>query len=243
MTATKADIIAQLKRDIIPLHAFKSNAFKPIVDIELGLINQAFPNAQFPVAAVHEFVVSKSEDAASTSGFICGVLAALVQNKGATIWISPYRIIFPPALQSFVVSPQKIIFIHLKKEKERLWAMEEALKCNGLAAVIAEIPELSFTASRRLQLAVEKSQVTGFILRQNPRALNITACTTRWKITSLASGLPGKMPGVGFPRWNVELLKVRNGSTGNWQIEFIAGRFRHITPIAALTPLLKKKTG
>ena len=41
-----------------------------------------------------------------------------------------------------------------------MWAIEEALKCDGLAAVIGEMKELSFTNSRRLQLAVEKSHVT-----------------------------------------------------------------------------------
>jgi protein ImuA len=166
-----------------------------------------------------------------------------MQNKGASVWISPKRTIFPPALKSFSLSPEKIIFIHLKKEKDILWAMEEALKCNGLSAVVAEIPELGFTVSRRLQLAVEQSQVTGFVLRQNPLSLNITACTTRWRITSLASKLTGKMPGVGFPCWNVELLKVRNGSTGKWQIEFADGRFRHISKIATITALQKIKTG
>jgi protein ImuA len=34
--------------------------------------------------------------------------------------------------------------------------MEEALKCEGLAAVIGEIKEISFSDSRRLQLAVEQ---------------------------------------------------------------------------------------
>lgn len=40
--------------------------------------------------------------------------------------------------------------------------MEEALKCGGLAAVVGEVQDISFTASRRLQLAVEQSGVTGF---------------------------------------------------------------------------------
>ncbi len=121
--------------------------------------------------------------------------------------------------------------------------MEEALKCKGLSAVIGEIQELSFTASRRLQLAVEQSQVTGFILRRNPRSINTTACVTRWQITSVPSELAEDMPGVGFPRWNVELLKVRNGTPGRWQIEFAAGRFRHIPKIAAMPFIQKKKTG
>jgi protein ImuA len=42
----------------------------------------------------------------------------------------------------------------------------------------------------------------------------------RWKITPLPSELEEDMPGVGFPRWSVELLKVRNGNPGSWKIEW-----------------------
>jgi protein ImuA len=38
--------------------------------------------------------------------------------------------------------------------------------------------------------------------------------------------LEAGMPGVGFPRWTVELLKVRNGNPGTWQMEWAAGSFR-----------------
>ena len=121
--------------------------------------------------------------------------------------------------------------------------MEEALKCEGLAAVIGETSELSFTASRRLQLAVEQSRVTGFVLRVQPRNPGITASVTRWKISPISSVLPDSMPGVGFPRWNVELLKVRNGKPGAWQLEWKGGRFRHVLLV---TPILReqhRKTG
>lgn len=243
MTGTKADIIAQLKKDIVSLQGFKTTLNNTAVDAGLGPIKNAFPESTFPIAAIHEFIANGAEDNAATSGFVAGILSALMKTSGVTIWISASRIIFPPALKSFGISPDKIIFIDLKKEKEILWAMEEALKCKGLSAVIGEMQELSFTTSRRLQLVVEQSQVTGFILRRNPRSLNTTACVTRWKISSLSSELTDDMPGVGFPRWNVELLKVRNGRPGTWQIEFAAGRFKHISRIAAIAMQQKKKTG
>ncbi len=108
--------------------------------------------------------------------------------------------------------------------------MDEALKCSALSAVIGEMQEISFTGSRRLQLAVEQSQVTGFILRQNCRKPNTTACVSRWKITALPSlrkdfGMVDDMPGVGFPRWRVELLRMRNGRSGIWDIAWKDGRF------------------
>lgn len=243
MAATKADIIAQLQKDIFPLQGFKSKLNTAAMNVLPLEINNAFPHARFPAGAIHEFFYAAAEHAAATTGFVSGILAFLMQNGGACIWLSPFKMIFPPALKFFGISPDKIIFIDLKKEKEILWAMEEALKCNGLSAVIGVMPELSFTASRRLQLAVEQSQVTGFILRHNPRNMNTTACVTRWKITPLPSELPANMPGVGFPRWNVELLKVRNGKPGKWQVEFAAGRYRHISRIAAIVPGQQRKTG
>lgn len=242
MTETKSDIIAQLRRNILPLKTSKGVLNPNNLDKKLGALRKAFPNESFTLGAIHEFIAEKTEDVIATTGFIAVIMASLMKNNGAIIWIRPSQTIFPPALQSFDIAPDKIIFIHLQKEKEMLWAMEEALRCDGLAAVITEVKELSFTASRRLQLAVEKSNVTGFVLRQNPYIQNTTACVTRWKITSLPTGVSG-IPGVGFPRWNVELLKVRNGKPGTWQIEFAGGHFRYIYKIVSIPQQQQKKTG
>jgi protein ImuA len=237
MPGTKADIIAQLQKDLLPLQGFKHVANDNAIDTGLGPINYAFPNGVFPLGAIHEFI---AEDGAATGGFIAGILSALMQNGGACLWVSSWRTLFPPALLSFGISPDKIIFIDLQKERDLLWAIEEALKCNGLAAVVGEIKELSFTASRRLQLAVEQSRVTGFILRAKATT---TACVTRWKITSLPSELNDDMPGVGFPRWNIQLLKVRNGKPGSWQVEWVNGKFRPVIDVAFLVHEQQKKVG
>ena len=244
MLTSKQDIIARLQKDILPLQGFKTASKNAAEDIGLGIIKKAFPNNQFPVGAVHEFIADSPEAATATGGFVAGILASLMRKGGATIWVSACRTIFPPALQSFGIAPDKIIFIDLHKEKEMLWAIEEALKCEGLAAVVGELPELSFTTSRRLQLAVEQSGVTGFILRYNPRHINTTACITRWEIRSLPTQLADGMPGVGFPRWKVDLTKVRNGKPGNWQVEWVAGRFRYIPEFSVVIPeQQQKKTG
>lgn len=243
MAATKADIIAQLQRDILPLQGIRIASRNAALDAGLGQMRNAFPNASFPLGAIHEFISNTTEDGAATSGFVAGIISSLMRNSGAMIWVSASRTIFPPALKSFGISPDKIIFIDLQREREILWAMEEALKCKGLSAVVGEMQELNFIASRRLQLAVEKSMVTGFVLRRNPRTINATSCLTRWQVKAAQSETAGEMPGVGFPRWNVELLKVRNGTPGKWEIEFANGRFRHVSKIAALPFVHKKKTG
>lgn len=243
MVVTKADIIAQLQKEILPLQGFKPAIHNAAVDTGLGSIKFSFPGATFPLGAVHEFICPSTETLSAASGFIAGILSALMRHGGATVWISPSQTIFPPSLKSFGLEPDKIVFINLQKEKDRLWALEEALKCDGIAAVVGEVRELSFADSRRLQLAVEQSLVTGFIIRNNPRHLNTTACISRWKISHLSSMLTDDMPGVGFPCWDVSLLKVRNGKPGNWQMEWSAGRFRQIEHATETQPQVQKKTG
>jgi protein ImuA len=243
MSSSKADIIARLQRDILQMQGFKSIHANPSMHLGLGIINESFPNAVFPLGAMHEFMANRPEDAAASCGFIAGIVSGLMKQGGASIWISASRTLFPPALKAFGIEPDKIIFIDLQREKDLLWAMEEALKCDGLAAVIGEIKELSFVASRRLQLAVEQSQVTGFILRCNARNIGTTACISRWQITSLPSMLEGGMPGVGFPRWQVQLLKIRNGKPGAWDIEWAGGKFHLIAQQEQIEIEEQRQTG
>jgi protein ImuA len=244
MLAERADIIAKLKKDLLCLQGLRPVLANTCLDHNLGPITTAFPNGTFPIGAVHEFLFEQVEDAAATSGFVSGILSSLMETNGASLWVSSNRTIFPAALKSFGIEPDRIIFIDVRKESDALWVMEEALKCSGLAAVIGEIQEITFTASRRLQLAVEQSQVTGFILRRPPRKLNNTACVTRWKIKSIPSISEDDLPGVGFPRWNVELIKVRNGKPGTWEVEWAAGHFRHTAKkVISIVHKQKRKTG
>lgn len=222
LIARKTHIISCLQREILVLQGFKATA-PGSADIGLGSINNAFPNGSFPVGAVHEFL--SSEAVGATCGFMAGLLASMMGSNGVSLWISSGRQLFPPALRYFGIQPDKFIFIDLQKERHVMWAMEEALKCPALIAVVGEIPEISFTASRRLQLAVEESKVTGFILRNNPRTLSASACISRWKITPLLSHTVDNLPGIGFPQWKVELLRIRNGRPGVWEVMWTGGRF------------------
>ena len=198
MIPDKANIIASLQQDILRLERFRaSNTME--VDTRLGLIRHAFPDHTFPLGAVHEFLCSHQEDTSATQGFLSGLLSTLMNASGITVWISASRKLFPPALKHFNVDPDRFIFIDLKNEKDVIVAMDEALKCAALTTVVAEVKEISFTASRRLQLAVEESRVTGFVLRNSDKNPTTTACISRWRITSQPSVTREDLPGMGYP--------------------------------------------
>jgi protein ImuA len=220
----KADILAGLQADILRLQGFKT-VQNTVLEAGLGPLKHAFPNATFPRGAMHEFVSSKPEQTAATIGFLGGLLSILMGNTGTALWISSSRMLFPPALKSFGLNPDRFIFIDVQKEKDALWALDEALKCSALTAVIGELPNMGFTHSRRLQLAVEESQVTGFLLRNQPRTIGTTASVSRWQIAPLPSTPIDDLPGIGFPKWRVHLQRIRNGKPGTWDIQWMDGRF------------------
>ena len=238
----QSDVFARLQTDILRLQGFRMPAHVT-PDSGLGPICEAFPNGIFPTGAVHEFLSSRIEDTAATAGFITGLLSALMMNNGTALWISSTRSLFPPALKTFGIEPDRIIFIDLQKEKDVIWAMDEALKCGAITAVIGEVNTLSFIESRRLQLAVEQSHVTGFVLRHQIQNINTTACVSRWRITSLPSITVDDLPGIGFPQWRVELMRMRNGKTGTWDMQWRNGKFIPVQRTVQIKARQSRKTG
>jgi len=247
---SKQDIVHQLQREILCLQGARPSASGK-TDLGLGPVLEAFPGNSFPTGAIHELISHRPENAAATSGFISGLVSGLMRSGGVCVWVSCTRRIYPPGLKAFGIEPDRVIFMDMRNEKEVLWTTEEALKCEGLAAVVGEIRELSMIASRRFQLAVEQSRVTGLILRNQPRNLLPTAAVARWQVTHLPSIAEAGMPGPGAPRWNIELTRIRNGIPGNWQTEWQAGRFRFVdsppmkvgVPVGDLRDRPQRKTG
>jgi protein ImuA len=158
---------------------------------------------------------------AAAALFIAGVLARL---SGPVFWCLSRGDLFAPALAGVGLHPDRVIYAEAKNDETVLSCMEEALRHAGLAAVVGEVSRFSMTASRRLQLAAENSGVTAFILRRwrsitaAEEFARITAATTRWRIAATPSS-PLPVPGIGRPRWIVELVRSRAGECGIWEME------------------------
>ena len=224
----KKQLLQKLQQDILLWQGFKPHPTGNTERIGLGEIENSFPGGVFPKKAIHEFITIQPEHSAASNGFIAGLLSALMENGAACVWVSTSRHLFPASLSLFNVEPERIIFMDVQCEKDVLWITEEAIKCEGLAAVVAEVNNVSLIESRRLQLAVENSGVTGFILRKDGNKKASTVATARWKVSPLPSVTQDGLPGIGFPRWQVELLKVRNGNPGSFILEWAGEKFEEI---------------
>jgi len=110
------------------------------------------------------------------------------------------------------------------RDEDLFWAMEEGLRCPGIAAVVGETRAADPTAGRRLSLAAEKNGVPALLLRSQP-APPQSVCATRWRLSSAPSRSTPGLTDVGAPRWRLELRRNRFGSPSaaeipSWLVEW-----------------------
>jgi protein ImuA len=161
---------------------------------------------------------------AAAALFAAGILA---RAGGPVLWVSERVDLFAPALASVGLAPERVL--HVEAGRSVLLAMEEGLRQPGLAGVVGEVfGRLGLTASRRLQLAAEASGAIAFALRRSrrpddPALAEPNAAVTRWRIAPLPSppalAWAPDTPGLGPPRWRLELLRARGGRPGSWIVE------------------------
>ena len=175
-------------------------------------------------AALHEIAASGERGIPTATQFALG-LASRAPEPRAVVWIAeemgllengaPYG----PGLDDLGLPPERLVTIAAAKPRDVLWAMEEALRCRAVGAVIGEIrnARLDLVASRRLSLAAGHRDACAFLLRTAP-GTDASAAATRWTVVGARSLATAAGPGP--PRLSVELTRNRRGPVGSWYLEW-----------------------
>ena len=204
-----------------------------ILPFGIAAFDRVLPGGGLALGALHEILGAggDEEDGAVTAAFAADILGRLTTQEssagdGTVLWCLPHPDLYGPGLAAHGLDPARLVLVRAPRDAEILWAMEEGLRAPGIAAVLGEIGTLPPVASRRLQLAAERSGITAFLLRrwhdggQAARERNLpNAAVTRWRIAALPSQPPPGEPGVGRARWRVELLRCRGGEPACWEVE------------------------
>ena len=89
----------------------------------------------------------------------------------------------------------------------RLWAIDLAARCAGVAVVVADGHGLDMAETRRLQLAAEAGTTLVLLTRSAREHKTLSAATTRWAVRPAVSE-------TSWPRWEVELLRCKGMQRG-----------------------------
>lgn len=84
---------------------------------------------------------------------------------GVMVVLDRQRKFYPPAAAAWGIDLEKLVLIQPNHENDEHWAIDQALRCTGVAAVWAMVDRLNATTFRRWQLAAESSGCLGWLLR------------------------------------------------------------------------------
>lgn len=183
----------------------------------VGPLDVCLPGHGLAQDGLHEIEPLKPTDMPSLTGFTFALLSRLQSTK-PIIWcvtqsqIGEYGQPYAFGFSRYGISPSQIIFVRVAKDRDLPFALEEAIKTDGIAAVIGEGARPCFTGSRRISLLCKTHKTPCLLMMPTYDDGNGSAALTRFQITPLPGMEDPRDPyGPGLPHWRVALPRVRGG--------------------------------
>ncbi|WP_112875110.1 ImuA family protein [Paracoccus endophyticus] len=229
MPAQADPAIAALRARIAWIEGEVGSA-REVLPFGIPQLDRKLPGGGLALGCLHEIAGGGNGaiDGAAAACFAAGIATRL---PGKVLWCVAHQDLFAPGLEQAGLAPDRVIHVETGDDRTVLACMEEGLRHGGLTAVVGEVPKLPMTASRRLHLAARESGTLGIALRRWRRHADAsdfgqpTAAMTRWRVSVLPSA-PLPVPGVGRPRWLVELIRARAGENLDIELEACDGTGR-----------------
>jgi protein ImuA len=186
------------------------------VSLGVPALDAALPWGGLPRGALHEIAGPPGDGAGL--GFAVAFLARMKIGR-PMLWCRTRAVIadrgalYGPGLAAGGVAPRQVIFVTVARPADALWVMEEALRCDALAAVVGEGVAPGFTASRRLQLAARGGRALALLLPPGGTLPASSAALTRWHLAAANASPPRRA-------WRVVLQHCRGGRPTAWRVEW-----------------------
>ena len=181
--------------------------------------------------ALHEITSNDWRDATAASFYALTLAGHLAQARLGSVIVLGLKYdageggLYYAADRNFCgIDTSRLVLCYAENIKALLWAAEEAAHSSSVAALVIETRKphrlLSLAATRRLQLAAEKSGSTPILLRSS-KGCEPSAAMRRFHVSSRPSApasynasAPGRFC------WRVEIERCRLGNNGGWLVEW-----------------------
>lgn len=217
-----ADQFASLRAEL----SRASEARGPALAFGIAAVDDRLADHGLDEAGLHEIAAttaSLNDDAAATL-FAAGIAARFASRPRRTVlWALSKFDLYAPGIEQVGLGPDRILYAQAAKDAQVLAMAEDGLRDGSLACVIAEVKAADMTATRRLQLAASDGKTPMLLYRRHRSRercplSTLSAAMTRWRIGCVESA-PLPHPGVGRPRWSVELVRQRAGNPFTIELE------------------------
>ena len=126
-------------------------------------LDRLLPGRGFRWGTLVEWLAAEEGSGAGTLALYAARQAA--EEGGALVVLDQARQFYPPAAARLGIELDKMIVVQTPREADNRWALDQALRCPAVAAVLAWPEQLDGRTFRRLQLAAEEGGGLGLLVR------------------------------------------------------------------------------
>ena len=211
-------------RERLGLFSFRNEAGRTGSGVETG----SLPALDLRPGIIVEWLVTRPGAGALTSTL--QILSRCLGGRGAWVVVDPVRESYVPAISGWGLDPARTLLLHPGTVQETCWAIEQCLRCPGVAATWACIEQrLSPTVLRRWKRAAEVGGGVGLLFRPDCARREPSWADLRLRVTPLSGGRGDSR------RIKIDVLYRRGGlggSTQVWEIDHAAGDVRLVPEVA-----------
>lgn len=237
---TSSALLDELRSEVRKLEGSRPCEDRPpIISTGVAALDRLLPDQGLRSGSITEWL-------SSSLGGGAGMLALIAAREacyegGALVVIDRQDSFYPPAAAALGIDLEKVILVRPMSMADELWALDQALRCEGVAAVWGLVETIDFRSFRRLQLAAESQHALGLLVRSSKRRGDPS-----WSEIQL---LVEPRPSSDARRLRVELTRGRTkvGASVELEIDEVTGQVReaprraksiHLAPamVTTLTP-------
>ena len=216
---------------------------RDVVPTDFMALNRLLPDRGIRSGSVVEWISSGPGSRTATMAFAAA--RRLLQQPGALAVVDPLHCLCAASLPQVGIPLSRLLLVRPKHttaeslfvseyrlpgpvRSHALWALEQLARSTGVRVVLTWIDRLSSTAQRRLQLAVERSGTTVFLIRPGSALQQPTWADLRFVVNThttahttgghIAAHHTNANP---TSQWQVQLIRSRNSvhSQGHTRLE------------------------
>jgi hypothetical protein len=189
------------------------------VSTGVNLLDQLLPTGGLVRGTLVEWFMGSGNENVGGIGAGAGALALraaceAARDGGYVIVFDRLRRFFPPAAVAWGLDLRQVVLVRAASVRDELWALEQSLRCEGVAAVWGFWDDLDWRWFRRLQLSAEQGGTLAMLVRPGRFAGQPSWADVQWCVRPLSPNKQSPQKSDSAWRLSVTLKRCRGGVTG-----------------------------
>lgn len=211
----RAQLVAELAQQVRRIERSRSRqrgerartaSAETLLSTGIEPLDHCLPEGGLRRGALVEWLAEGAGSGVATLALLAAVAAS--KGGGAVAVIDGGREFYPPAAAALGIALDRVLLVRPESPADALWALEQSLRCPGVAASLAWLDRIDGRLFRRLHLAAEAGGGIGVFIRP----AGVRRQPSWAEVRLLVQPLPATSSAA--RRTRIELLHGRGGING-----------------------------